>query len=134
MRRVARLRIVRQKGYLMTPGPTPIPPEVAEALGRPIVYHRSSAFRDVLTRVLQQLPEVFRSSGEIVLFTASGTAAMESAVANLCTPGDRVVAVSAGYFGERWREQYGEREQFLGQRGSVLRGERGSLLDYRRFQ
>jgi aspartate aminotransferase-like enzyme len=91
-----------QKGYLMTPGPTPIPAEVEAAMSRPIVYHRGDEFRELLGRVLPRLQEVFRTANDVALFTASGTAAMESAVANLCSPGDRVLVVSAGNFGERW--------------------------------
>jgi serine---pyruvate transaminase len=92
------------KGYLMTPGPTPIPPEVEAAMAQPILYHRSSEFQDVLARVLSRLPEVFRTERDVVLFTGSGSAAMESAVVNLCSPGDRVLVASAGHFGERWAQ------------------------------
>jgi aspartate aminotransferase-like enzyme len=93
---------VAEKRYLMTPGPTPVPPEVLAAMAQPIVHHRGPDFRAVYERVLGRLREVFRTEAEVLLFAASGTGAMESAVANLCSPGDRVVVVSAGYFGERW--------------------------------
>ncbi len=96
--------MTRQRSYLMTPGPTPIPPEVQAAMAEPIVYHRGSEFQDVLVRVLARLKDVFRTENEVVLLTASGSAAMESAVANLVSPGDRVLVVSAGYFGERWAQ------------------------------
>src|SRR6266536_3039006 len=92
------------KRYLFTPGPTPVPPEVLEALSRQVVHHRGPDFRVVLKRCLQRLKQVFRTSSEVLLFTCSGTGAMESAVANLCSPGDRVVVVSAGAFGERWQK------------------------------
>ena len=90
------------KRYLMTPGPTPVPPPVLAALSQPVVHHRTREFRLVLDRLLGRLREVHRTDDEVLLFTSSGTGAMESAVANLCSPGDRVVAVSAGNFGERW--------------------------------
>ena len=93
-----------EKGYLMTPGPTPIPPEVEAAMAQPIAYHRGPEFQALLGRVLPRLKEVFRTESEVALLTASGSAAMESAVANLCSPGDRVLVVSAGYFGERWAQ------------------------------
>ncbi len=93
-----------QPGYLMTPGPTPIPPVVEEAMAEPIIYHRGAEFQDVLVRVLARLKDVFRTENEVALFTASGSAAMESAVANLVSSGDRVLVVSAGYFGERWAQ------------------------------
>jgi aspartate aminotransferase-like enzyme len=98
------------KRYLMTPGPTPVPPEVLAAMALPIVHHRSPDFKPTYARCLQRLKEVFRTENDVLLFTASGTGALESVVANLCSPGDRVVVVSAGYFGERWgaiAETYG---------------------------
>jgi aspartate aminotransferase-like enzyme len=93
---------VADKRYLMTPGPTPVPPEVLAAMSQPIVHHRSPDFRPVYRECLDRLREVFRTQNEVLLFTSSGTGALESGVANLCSPGDRVVVVSAGYFGERW--------------------------------
>jgi aspartate aminotransferase-like enzyme len=91
-----------EKRYLVTPGPTPVPPEVLAASARPIVHHRSPDFRGTLERVIERLRTVFRTENEVLLFTSAGTAAMEGTVANLCSPGDRVLAVSHGYFGERW--------------------------------
>jgi serine---pyruvate transaminase len=93
---------VPEKRYLMTPGPTPVPPEVLAAMAEPVVHHRSPEFRVVLERTLGGLRDVFRTETDVLMFTASGTAAMESAVANLVAPGDAVTVVSAGYFGERW--------------------------------
>jgi serine---pyruvate transaminase len=93
-----------QKRYLVTPGPTPVPPEVLQAMSAPIVHHRARDFRVVLARLLERLPEVFRTENDVLMFAASGSGAMESAVANLCSPGDRVLVVSAGHFGERWAE------------------------------
>src|SRR5438477_8622155 len=99
-----------EKRYLLTPGPTPVPPEVLAAIAQPVVHHRGPDFREVYARCLQRLKQIFRTSSDVLLFTASGTGAMESAVANLCSPGNRVVVVSAGSFGERWislAERYG---------------------------
>lgn len=93
-----------QKRYLFTPGPTPVPPEVLTAASQPIVHHRGPDFRPVYERVLARLKDVFRTQGDVLLFASSGTGAFESAIANLVSPGDRVVAVSAGSFGERWSE------------------------------
>ena len=92
------------KRYLMTPGPTPVPPQVLDAMGQPIVHHRGPDFVAVLERCLARVKEVFRTDQDVLLFTASGTGGMESAIANLCSPGERVVVVSAGYFGERWAQ------------------------------
>jgi serine---pyruvate transaminase len=71
-------------------------------MSRPILYHRGPEFRAVFERVLPRLSEVCRTSSPVALLTASGTGALESAVANLVSPGDRVLVVAAGYFGERF--------------------------------
>jgi aspartate aminotransferase-like enzyme len=92
-----------EKRYLFTPGPTPVPPEVLAALAEPVVHHRGPDYRMLFGECLDRLRAVYRTVGDVLLFTSSGTGAMESAVANLCSPGDRVVVVSAGAFGERWR-------------------------------
>jgi aspartate aminotransferase-like enzyme len=93
-----------QKRYLMTPGPTPVPPAVLDAMGQPIVHHRGPDFVAVLQRCLSRLREVYRTENEVLVFTASGTGGMESAVSNLCSLGERVLVVSSGYFGERWQK------------------------------
>jgi serine---pyruvate transaminase len=93
---------VPDKRYLMTPGPTPVPPEVLAALAQPVIHHRGPDYRAVFTSCLERLKQVYRTESEVLLFTASGTGALESVAANLCRPGTRVVSVSAGYFGERW--------------------------------
>ncbi|HET7758960.1 MAG TPA: alanine--glyoxylate aminotransferase family protein [Gaiellaceae bacterium] len=91
-----------EKRYLMTPGPTPAPPEVLAAIARPVIHHRGPDYRELYARVLARLREVFRTEQEVLLFGGSGSGAMESAVANLVSPGDPVLVVSGGYFGERW--------------------------------
>jgi serine---pyruvate transaminase len=98
-----------QKTYLFTPGPTPVPPEVLAAMAEPMVHHRGADFREVYERCLARLQDVYRTKSRVLLFAASGTGAMESAVANLCEPGDQVAVVVAGAFGARWAaicEQY----------------------------
>ena len=92
------------KQYLMTAGPTPLPPSVSTAMAEPILYHRDPAGVKLYARVLERLPAVFRTGNDVLLFAASGSGAMEAAVANLVRPGDRVLACSAGKFGERWIE------------------------------
>src|SRR5438045_4198857 len=79
-------------------------------MAEPMVHHRGADFRAVYERALARLKDVFRTESEVLLFSASGTGAMDSAAANLCRPGDRVAVVTAGAFGERWValcEQYG---------------------------
>src|SRR5690348_6178578 len=92
------------KQYLFTPGPTPVPPQVLAALARPVVHHRSPDFRPVYERTLVRLREVCRTEGDVLLFTSSGTGAFESAVANLVSPAEPHLVVSAGNFGERWAQ------------------------------
>jgi serine---pyruvate transaminase len=99
-----------EKRYLFTPGPTPVPPEVLAASAEPMVHHRGSDFREIYARTLSRLKAVYRTESDVLLFTASGTGAMESAVANLTEAGQRVAVVSHGSFGERWvaiGERYG---------------------------
>src|SRR5918992_4399289 len=91
-----------EKRYLVTPGPTPVPPEVLAATAAPMIHHRTPEFRAILARVFDRLQQVYRTEHGVVLFASAGTGAMESAVANLCSPGDRVLVVTHGYFGERW--------------------------------
>jgi aspartate aminotransferase-like enzyme len=93
---------VAEKRYLMTPGPTPAPPEVLAAIAQPVVHHRGPDYRKLYADCLGRLREIYRTESEVMLFGGSGTGAMESAVANLCSPGEPVLVVSAGYFGERW--------------------------------
>jgi serine---pyruvate transaminase len=91
-----------EKRYLVTPGPTPVPPEVLAATAQPMIHHRGPDFRATLARVIKRLKQVFFTENELLTFTSAGTGVMESAVQNLCSPGDRVLVVSHGYFGERF--------------------------------
>jgi aspartate aminotransferase-like enzyme len=91
-----------EKRYLLTPGPTPVPPEVLAELAKPIIHHRERDFREIYERCLLRLQEVYRTKNDVLMFTTSGTGAFESAVANLTSPGDRQLVLSAGNFGERW--------------------------------
>ena len=71
------------KRLLMTPGPTPVPPEVFAAMSQPIVHHRTKDFRLLLDRLLDRLQAVHRTENDLLLFAASGTGGMDGAVANL---------------------------------------------------
>jgi len=90
------------RDYLFTPGPTPLPPQVQEALARPILHHRTAQYRALFKRVLQGLATVLQTRQQVVLFTSSGTGAMEAAVCNLLSPGDQAIVILGGKFGERW--------------------------------
>jgi serine---pyruvate transaminase len=91
-----------EKRYLLTPGPTPVPPEVLAELARPVIHHRERDFREIYGRCLARLQDVYRTQNDVLMFTTSGTGAFESAVANLTSAGDRQLVLSAGNFGERW--------------------------------
>jgi aspartate aminotransferase-like enzyme len=95
---------IHGKQYLMTAGPTPLPPRVAQVMAEPIIYHRAPAFIEIYERCLAGLRRVFQTSNDVLCFAASGTGAMESAVANLVIPGEPAVVASCGKFGERWAE------------------------------
>jgi aspartate aminotransferase-like enzyme len=92
------------KQYLLTAGPTPLPPRVLQVMAEPVLYHRAPAFVEVYARVLEGLRRVFQTSNEVLCFAASGTGAMESAVANLVAPGEPAAVASCGKFGQRWAE------------------------------
>ncbi len=93
-----------KKNYLLTPGPTPLPPQVCESLSRPIIHHRTPQFQDILKEAHEGLKYVFQTRNEVFILTSSGTGGMESAVINFLSPGDNVIVVEAGKFGERWTE------------------------------
>jgi serine---pyruvate transaminase len=92
------------KQYLMTAGPTPLPPAVSQVMAEPMLYHRAPAFIEVYARVLERLRGVFGTANDVLLFSGSGTGGMESAVANLVRPGEPALVASCGKFGERWAE------------------------------
>jgi aspartate aminotransferase-like enzyme len=93
-----------RKYHLLAPGPTPIPPEVLQAMARPILHHRTPQFEALFGRVRAGLAELLDTPGEVLVLPASGTGAMEAAVVNLCSPGDEVLVVRCGKFGERWAD------------------------------
>jgi aspartate aminotransferase-like enzyme len=92
------------KQYVMTAGPTPLPPAVSQAMAEPILYHRAPAFIEVYARCLDRLRHVFQTTNDVLVFASSGSGAMESAVANLARPGEPALVASCGKFGERWAE------------------------------
>ncbi len=93
-----------QKRFLLTPGPTPVPPEVLLASAEPVVHHRAPRFTEILKGVIAGLKYVFQTGNDIIIFASSGTGAMESAVVNTVSPGDQVLVTSCGNFGERWNK------------------------------
>ncbi|MDR1400925.1 MAG: alanine--glyoxylate aminotransferase family protein [Endomicrobium sp.] len=90
------------KYYLLTPGPTQIPPEVALKEALPIIHHRTNEFATIYRNVVEGLRNVFLTKNEVYILAASGTGAMETAVVNLLSPGDKLIVASCGNFGNRW--------------------------------
>jgi aspartate aminotransferase-like enzyme len=84
------------------PGPTPLPPAVVEAMGRPMIPHRGPELKALFSSILQRLREVHRTEGDVLVWPGSGSAGWEAAIVNLLSPGDPVLAVVTGDFGERW--------------------------------
>jgi aspartate aminotransferase-like enzyme len=91
-----------RKNIMLTPGPTPLPPQVLEAMSRPLVHHRTEEFGAMFARVLEDMKWTYRTKGRVLMMTGSGTAGMESAVQNLLSPGDLSLVLSTGAFGERF--------------------------------
>src|SRR5436305_2057202 len=91
-----------KKVRLFTPGPTPLLPAAQLAMAAADIHHRTPEFRALYQRVLAQLKAFIGSSNDVILIASSGTGAMEAAVSNLTSPGDRVLVLTAGKFGERW--------------------------------
>jgi aspartate aminotransferase-like enzyme len=91
-----------QKRYLLAPGPTAIPPEILLAMAEPILHHRNPLFEAVVAEVRENLKWLFGTKNEVLIFASSGTGAMEGAVTNMLSPGDKAICVKSGKFGERW--------------------------------
>ena len=92
------------KNHLFTPGPTPVPPRTLLAMASPIIHHRSPEFSQILAEVKEGLKYVFQTNNDVLLFVSTGTGAMEGAVANVLSPGEKALVVRGGKFGERWAE------------------------------
>ncbi len=93
-----------KRNLLLTPGPTQIPADICAALGKPIIHHRTPQFQEELKAAFEGLKYVFQTQNDVYLIPASGTGAMEAAVCNLVSAGDKVITVEGGKFGERWTE------------------------------
>ncbi len=101
---------------LLSPGPVAVPERVLLAMSQPLVHHRSADFAPLFGEVRESLRAIFRTAREVLVLASSGTGGMEAAVASLVAPGDRVIVLRAGKFGERWGElclAYGARPAFV---------------------
>lgn len=93
-----------EKKYLFSPGPTMLPPEVLLKMAEPIMHHREPEFEKIFSEIREGLKYLFQTKQEVLVFTSSGTGAMEGAVSNLLSKGDKALVVRGGKFGERWGE------------------------------
>ncbi|MBZ5656770.1 MAG: alanine--glyoxylate aminotransferase family protein [Acidobacteriia bacterium] len=91
-----------RKNRLFTPGPTPLLPAAQNAMAAYSAHHRTAEFRALFSRVLADLKEFIGTKNDVIVLTASGTGLMEASISNLTSPGDRVLVLTAGKFGERW--------------------------------
>src|SRR5271165_1988496 len=91
-----------KKNRLFTPGPTPLLPQAQSAMASYGAHHRTADFRALFTRVLADVKEFIGTKNDVLVLTSSGTGFMEASVSNLTSPGDRVLVLTAGKFGERW--------------------------------
>ena len=90
------------KQYLLSPGPTPIPNEVALAMSETMIHHRTPQFNKIFDEARESLKKLFGTQNDVLMLASSGTGAMEASVANLFSPGDKVLVINGGKFGERW--------------------------------
>ncbi len=93
-----------RKNRLFTPGPTPLLPAAQTAMASASMHHRTAEFRALFTRVLADMKDFIGTKNDVLVLVSSGTGVMEGAVANLTSPGDKVLVLTAGTFGERWRD------------------------------
>jgi len=91
-----------KKYYLLSPGPTPIPDRVLSAAAEPIIHHRTPEFSEIFMQTTEGLKYVFGTKEDVFILTSSGTGAMEAAVVNTLSAGDKIITINAGKFGERW--------------------------------
>ncbi len=92
------------KKYLMTPGPTPVPEDIRLEMAKPIIHHRTKEYQAIFKDATEGLKKIFKTSNDIYTFTSSGTGAMEASIVNVLSPGDKIIVVRGGKFGERFQD------------------------------
>ena len=90
------------KKYVFTPGPVPVPSEVLVEMAKPIIHHRTAEFENIFEEVRNGLKYIYQTKEEVFVLASSGTGAMEAAIVNTLSNGDKVLVVNGGKFGERW--------------------------------
>jgi aspartate aminotransferase-like enzyme len=91
-----------QKKYLLAPGPTPVPPEALLAMAMPIIHHRAPDFLPILDSAKKGLQWLYQTKNDVLILCSTGTGGMEGSVTNFLSPGDDVLVINGGKFGERW--------------------------------
>ena len=91
-----------KKSYLMTPGPTPVPEDIRAEMAKPMIHHRTKEYQAIFKDATEGLKKIFKTSGDLFTFTSSGTGAMEASIVNVLSPGDKIIVVRGGKFGERF--------------------------------
>src|SRR5256885_2916277 len=92
------------KNRLFTPGPTPLLPAAQTAMAAFTAHHRTADFKTLYTRVLADMKDFIGTANDVLVIASSGTGVMEGSISNLTSPGDKVLVLTAGKFGERWRD------------------------------
>lgn len=113
------------RNIMLTPGPTPLPPQVLAAMSRPLIHHRTEEFGRLFAGVMEDMKWVYRTKAAVLAMTSSGTGAMESAVVNLLSPGDLSVVCTTGAFGDRFVAIH----KAFGLKPEVLSFEWGAAVD-----
>jgi aspartate aminotransferase-like enzyme len=93
-----------KRSYLMTPGPTPVPEEIRNEMARPMIHHRTKEYQGIFKDATEGLRKIFKTSGDVFTFTSSGTGGMEASIVNVLSPGDKIIVVRGGKFGERFAD------------------------------
>lgn len=116
---------MKDKTFLMIPGPTPVPESVLLDMAKHPIGHRSSEFAKILESVYADLKYVFQTKNDVIVYTASGTGAMDAALSNLVNPGDKVLSLVIGNFGQRWAKIAAA----LGAEVDIIEVETGKAID-----
>ena len=114
-----------KKRYLLSPGPTAVPEDVMLAMARPMIHHRTPQFSAIFAEVEEGLKKVFQTKQDVIMLASSGTGAMESAVSNLFSPGEEVLVIDGGKFGERW----GKISTRFGLKPTIIKVEWGTAVE-----
>ena len=114
-----------KKKYLLAPGPTPVPESIALEMAAPMVHHRTPQFSKIFAEAAEDAKYLFQTKQDVLILAATGTGGMEGCVTNLFSPGDKLLVVNGGKFGERW----GQIGETYGMKITWLKVEWGSAVD-----